>query len=75
MAPVTIHLIAAARPNFMKVAPLYHAMKLKDWCDVRIVHTGQHYDDNMSPIFFPELAMPAPDYYFGIGSERHGAQK
>ncbi len=43
----TVHLIAAARPNFMKIAPLYHALAATDWCDPQIVHTGQHYDFNM----------------------------
>ena len=46
--PVKIHLIAAARPNFMKVAPLYHALKAADWAEPVLVHTGQHYDHNMS---------------------------
>jgi UDP-N-acetylglucosamine 2-epimerase len=45
---VKVHLIAAARPNFMKIAPLYHALTAESWCDVSIVHTGQHYDANMS---------------------------
>jgi UDP-N-acetylglucosamine 2-epimerase (non-hydrolysing) len=48
----TIDLIAAARPNFMKIAPLYHALKEEPWADVRLVHTGQHYDKNMSDAFF-----------------------
>jgi UDP-N-acetylglucosamine 2-epimerase (non-hydrolysing) len=39
-----IHLIAAARPNFMKIAPLYHALKQETWAEPVIVHTGQHYD-------------------------------
>jgi hypothetical protein len=39
-----IHLIAAARPNFMKIAPLYHALKQENWANPVIVHTGQHYD-------------------------------
>jgi len=47
-----IHLIAAARPNFMKIAPLYHALKNESWADPVIVHTGQHYDLNMSDVFF-----------------------
>jgi UDP-N-acetylglucosamine 2-epimerase (non-hydrolysing) len=50
-----IHLICAARPNFMKVAPLYHAMKREAWCQPLIVHTGQHYDANMSVAFFRDL--------------------
>jgi UDP-N-acetylglucosamine 2-epimerase (non-hydrolysing) len=41
-APLSIDLIAAARPNFMKIAPLYHALAKQPWCEPRIVHTGQH---------------------------------
>lgn len=69
-----IHLIAAARPNFMKVAPLYHALAASDWADVKIVHTGQHYDYNMSDAFFDELGLPAPAYHLGIGSGSHAEQ-
>ena len=50
--PLTVHLIAAARPNFMKIAPLYHALAREAWCRPQIVHTGQHYDANMSDAFF-----------------------
>ena len=50
MTAKTIHLIAAARPNFMKVAPLYHALKATDWAKPVLVHTGQHYDRNLSLI-------------------------
>lgn len=46
-----IHLIAAARPNFMKIAPLYHALEKSGWAKPVIVHTGQHYDLNMSDVF------------------------
>ena len=52
---VKVHLIAAARPNFMKVAPLYHALKATDWATPVLVHTGQHYDVNMSGWFFRDL--------------------
>jgi UDP-N-acetylglucosamine 2-epimerase (non-hydrolysing) len=62
-----IHIIAAARPNFMKVAPLYHALSKVDWCRVALVHTGQHYDPNMSDAFFDDLSLPAPDYHLGVG--------
>lgn len=62
-----IHIIAAARPNFMKVAPLYHALSKVDWCRVALVHTGQHYDPNMSDAFFQDLSLPAPDYHLGVG--------
>jgi len=74
MAPVTIHLIAAARPNFMKIAPLYHALKSEDWCNVRIVHTGQHYDVNMSDVFFRDLRLPKPDFHLSVGSGSHAEQ-
>ncbi|GAH16527.1 unnamed protein product, partial [marine sediment metagenome] len=47
-----IHLIAAARPNFIKIAPLYHAFRKKNWAEPEIIHTGQHYDLNMSDDFF-----------------------
>ena len=72
--PASIHLIAAARPNFMKVAPLYHALKGQDWCRPVLVHTGQHYDANMSDDFFRDLALPEPDFHLGIGSGTHAEQ-
>ncbi len=55
----------------MKVAPLYHALKGADWCDVLIVHTGQHYDVNMSGVFFRDLALPEPHFHLGVGSGSH----
>ena len=69
-----VHLIAAARPNFMKVAPLYHALKREGSCDVAIVHTGQHYDPNMSQAFFDDLGMPDPDFHLEVGSGSHAKQ-
>ena len=69
-----IHLIAAARPNFMKVAPLYHALKNEDWCDPQVVHTGQHYDVNMSDVFFRDLDLPAPAHHLEVGSGTHAEQ-
>ena len=69
-----IHLIAAARPNFMKIAPLYHALKKEDWAKPIIVHTGQHYDLNMSDAFFKDLELPEPDIHLGIGSGSHAEQ-
>jgi len=71
---ILIHLIAAARPNFMKIAPLYHALKKKAWADPKIVHTGQHYDLNMSDVFFQDLGLPEPDLHLGIGSGSHAEQ-
>jgi UDP-N-acetylglucosamine 2-epimerase (non-hydrolysing) len=69
-----IHLIAAARPNFMKIAPLYHALIKEDWADPIIVHTGQHYDLNMSDAFFKDLLLPEPGLHLGIGSGTHAEQ-
>ena len=69
-----IHLIAAARPNFMKIAPLYHALKAKKGLEPVVVHTGQHYDLNMSDVFFEDLRLPAPDIHLGVGSGSHAEQ-
>ena len=70
----TIHLIAAARPNFMKIGPLYHALKKEAWAEPIIVHTGQHYDLNMSDVFFQDLKLPLPHIHLGIGSGSHAEQ-
>lgn len=69
-----IHLICAARPNFMKVAPLYHELKASDWAEPVLVHTGQHYDVNMSDSFFEDLKLPDPQHHLGIGSGSHAEQ-
>ena len=69
-----IHLIAAARPNFMKIAPLYHALKAGKGLEPVVVHTGQHYDLNMSDVFFEDLGLPAPDIHLGVGSGSHAEQ-
>lgn len=69
-----IHLIAAARPNFMKIAPLQHALARESWADVRIIHTGQHYDVNMSDAFFQDLDIADPDVHLGVGSGSHAEQ-
>ena len=69
-----IHLIAAARPNFMKVAPLYHALSRESWCAPHVVHTGQHYDANMSEAFFRDLRLPEPAHHLEIGSGTHAEQ-
>jgi UDP-N-acetylglucosamine 2-epimerase (non-hydrolysing) len=58
----------------MKVAPLYHALKATPWCAVRLIHTGQHYDANMSDSFFEDFALPAPDVHLEVGSGPHGEQ-
>lgn len=69
-----IHLIAAARPNFMKIAPLYHALAKELWAATSIVHTGQHYDLNMSDVFFQDLNLPSPHIHLNIGSGTHAEQ-
>jgi UDP-N-acetylglucosamine 2-epimerase (non-hydrolysing) len=69
-----IHLVCGARPNFMKVAPLYHALKKTSWATPIIVHTGQHYDVNMSEAFFTDLGLPQPDMFLQVGSGSHAEQ-
>ena len=74
MSVQTVHLIAAARPNFMKVAPLWHALAASaDFAPV-LVHTGQHYDSNMSGDIFADLGLPDPDFHLGVGSGSHAEQ-
>ena len=69
-----IHLIAAARPNFMKVAPLWHALARAPDFDPVLIHTGQHYDANMSDAIFADLRLPQPDHHLGVGSGSHAEQ-
>ncbi len=69
-----VHLIAAARPNFMKVAPLYHALAADAGFDPAVVHTGQHYDANMSDAILADLRVPPPAHHLGIGSGSHAEQ-
>lgn len=68
-----IILVVGARPNFMKIAPIY-AELLERKENLILLHTGQHYDDNMSKVFFDDLGMPKPDIYLGIGSGSHAYQ-
>src|SRR5436190_4320160 len=69
-------LIVGARPNFIKVAPLVHAIRAHRGTAIeyKLVHTGQHYDEKMSDIFFRELGIPAPDVNLGVGSGSHARQ-
>lgn len=74
MTRAKVHLVAAARPNFMKVAPLWHALAAaQDFAPV-LIHTGQHYDANMSDSFFADLGLPAPDHHLGVGGGTHAEQ-
>lgn len=73
MIPQRIACIVGARPNFMKVAPVYQAL-VRRGLSVRLIHTGQHYDAAMSTVFFDDLGMPRPDAFLGVGSGSHAEQ-
>ncbi len=66
--------VVGARPNFMKVAPVLEAVKKSGKFECTLVHTGQHYDANMSDVFFRDLDMPQPDRFLGVGSGSHAEQ-
>ena len=66
--------VVGARPNFMKVAPILSAMSAHTVFQQVLVHTGQHYDDQMSRVFFEHLEMPEPDEYLGVGPGTHAGQ-
>lgn len=69
-----IFLIAGARPNFMKIAPIYRVGKTYEEFCCRLVHTGQHYDYQMSQTFFDDLELPQPDFFLNAGSGSHAEQ-
>ena len=66
--------IVGARPNFMKIAPILRAFEKHNCLDPVLIHTGQHYDSNLSDIFFEELGIKRPEISLGIGSGSHGKQ-
>jgi UDP-N-acetylglucosamine 2-epimerase (non-hydrolysing) len=66
--------VVGARPNFMKVAPVMSALKSRPHVVQTLVHTGQHYDANMSDVFFEQLAIPAPEVNLAVGSGSHARQ-
>ncbi len=74
MKPIRVFLIAGARPNFMKLKPVYEKLSAHPRLHVSIIHTGQHYDYNMSRVFFEDLNMPQPHHYLGVGSDTHARQ-
>jgi len=73
-----IYLVAGARPNFMKIAPIVRALQAQAGSphalSYKIVHTGQHYDRDMNEVFFEELGIPAPDVFMAAGSGSHAGQ-
>lgn len=71
-----VDVVAGARPNFMKVAPILSAARRTEDLPfrARLVHTGQHYDPDMSDVFFEQLGIGVPDVHLGVGSGSHGAQ-
>jgi len=66
--------VVGARPNFMKVAPVLNALKSHQHVAQTLVHTGQHYDANLSDVFFEQLRIPAPDINLAVGSGSHARQ-
>jgi UDP-N-acetylglucosamine 2-epimerase (non-hydrolysing) len=73
-APVRIDCVVGARPNFMKMAPIIDALRQVPGMEPRLIHTGQHYDEAMSRVFFDDLGLPKPDVFLGVGSANHSEQ-
>lgn len=67
-------LVVGARPNFVKVAPLFHALSAAAGVEPRLLHTGQHYDRALSESFIEQLGLPAPSHHLGVGSGTHAEQ-
>ena len=72
---IELIVVAGARPNFMKVAPIMEALKTRsDRFRPTLLHTGQHYDEALSKVFFDELGIPRPDHNLDVGSGSHAKQ-
>lgn len=69
-----IYLVAGARPNFMKIAPIVRALQAQSALSFKIIHTGQHYDREMNDVFFEELGIPQPDVFMAAGGGSHAQQ-
>ncbi|MDO8934098.1 MAG: UDP-N-acetylglucosamine 2-epimerase (non-hydrolyzing) [Rhodocyclaceae bacterium] len=69
-----VYLVAGARPNFMKIAPIVRALQAHGGLGFKIIHTGQHYDREMNEVFFEELGIPQPDVFMGAGGGSHAQQ-
>jgi UDP-N-acetylglucosamine 2-epimerase (non-hydrolysing) len=66
--------VVGARPNYMKIAPLYAELERRGRVEQKLVHTGQHYDREVNEVFFDELPLPQPDAMLSVGSGSHGEQ-
>jgi UDP-N-acetylglucosamine 2-epimerase (non-hydrolysing) len=73
-SPMLVYLVAGARPNFMKIAPIVRAFQARHQLSFKIIHTGQHYDHDMNAVFFEELGIPAPDLFMAAGGGSHAEQ-
>ena len=73
MSKTLLHVVGT-RPNFVKIAPIYREVAAREGIDQVLVHTGQHYDAEMSDIFFEEFGLPAPDVNLAVGSGTHAVQ-
>ncbi len=71
---IRLVLVVGARPNYMKIAPLYAELRSDPLFEPVLVHTGQHYDEQMSKVFFDDLHLPQPDVYLGVGAGSHAEQ-
>src|ERR671918_2725790 len=71
---MNLTVVAGARPNFMKIAPIMWEVARRTGVTAQLVHTGQHYDEKMSRLFFEELRIPRPDVDLGVGSGSHAVQ-
>ena len=69
-----IHLVAGARPNFMKVAPVFHALARSQWATPLLVHTGQHFSADMSDVFITDLGLPSPHVHLNASGDTHATQ-
>ena len=72
--PLKVLSVVGARPQFVKLAPVAAAFRETGEVEHVIVHTGQHYDAQMSDVFFADLEIPSPDVHLGVGSGSHGVQ-
>jgi UDP-N-acetylglucosamine 2-epimerase (non-hydrolysing) len=70
----SVFLVAGARPNFMKIAPIVRAIQARGGLEYQIIHTGQHYDREMNDVFFEELGIPEPSVFMGAGGGSHAQQ-